>query len=325
MGQEATPPGSRGQLFFALIWLLTTALLVTAFQTIGISEALGDEVTDPADAVAPDFSLTAPDPAEHPFPTVLYGGMLWSVLDVRVTPVEAFLGRAVIDVDLELTNSLSSTRLRVSERELKLIDDDDLVLPQGRFVDVDPRLTIDPGETFALTFRVQTGHDREPDPEDLTLVIGESDRIPELIQLEGDEPAHDAPIPLAVEATPAPMADPDDTTRQIVVELVGASIGINAGPYRAGIDERLAVVKVKIQRASPSETSGFLDVGFWSMSADDAEVAPILVTRTAQVDGNADEVTLLFAFPAYATSFELDAGAGSPSPRSFALVLPSGT
>lgn len=323
MGREATPYESKSQLFFPIVWLVATALLLVATQTIGAPQALGDASVDAPETSASDYLLVGADPSEHELPTVLYGGLLWSVVEVRVTPTEEFLGRSVIDVDLELTNSLAATRLRISERAVSMVTDDGLELPAGRFVDAGTRLTIDPGEAAAVTFRVTTGHSKNPDPEDLSLVISESNRVPASIPLAGDDPVHDPPVLLAVDDTSTPMEDPDDPDRQIVVTPIAGSLAINAGPYRAAVGERLALVKVEVQRAAASDASGFLDTGFWSMTADDEAVGPIAVTRTTQFDSNADEITLLFAFPADATAFALEAGVGSPESSSFPLVVPA--
>lgn len=320
MGREATPYESRSQLFFAVVWLVTTALLLTAFQTIGISQAFGDEGVDLSVTNASDFQLDAADPSEQALPTILYGGLLWSVADVEVTPTEEFLGRSVIDVELQLTNSLTSTPLRVSEREVNLVTIEGHTLPRGRFVDVAPRLEIEPGETKAVTFRVHTGHHKNPNPRDLALVVSESNRIPASIPLQGGTVEHEDALLLAVEARPVSMADPDDDNRQIVVQPIAGVVGINAGPYRAAVGERLALVKLEVHSAAGSEASGFLDVDFWSLVAGDQEVAPIAVTRTPRVDSTADDVTLLFAFPAAASTFELTA---SDRSASFTLVLPN--
>lgn len=325
MGREATHRESKSQLLFAFIWFITTAALLAAFQTIGIPQALGDDSPGLVDTAVSDFPLTGPDLSQEELPTILYGGLLWSVVEVRTTPTEEMLGRSVIDVDIELTNTLSTTELRVSDREVSLVTQDGQVLPDGRFVDAGTRLTVGPGESTSVTYRVLTGHSRNPDPRDLSLVIGESNRIPAAIPLEGDQPENVVPLFVAVDSTPALLEDPDDAQRQIVVEPLAATLGINAGPYRAALGERLALVKVQVQRSTDSETSRFLDTDFWSMTADDVLVAPIVVTRTSQPATNADEITLLFAFPEEVLALALEAGVGGNRSATFALVIPGGS
>lgn len=319
MGREATPYESKSQLFFAFVWLAVTALLLAVFQSVGTPQAFGSETTLPSSS---EFQLVGPDPSDESLPSVLNGGVLWSVVDVEVTPTDDFLGRAVINVNLELTNTLAETRLRASVRDVGLVTADGFELPAGRFVDAGPRVTIEPGAREEVTLRVLTGHDREPEPADLTLVISESNRIPASIPLDGTRPEQEAPILLAVEATPSSMPDPDDATRQVVVELRAGSIGVNAGPYRAAVGERLAVLKVNVQRADSSETSAILGPDFWSLSVDGEPFDPIAVTsESSAADG--EEVTLLFAFPDDASAFRLSAGLDGGPSSDFALVTPA--
>lgn len=324
MGQEATPIGSRSQLFFAFIWLTTTALLLGAFQTISIPQALGDDSLGLVDTGGSDYALMGLEPSADEQPSALYGGLHWTVTEVRVTPTEELLGHAVIEVDLELTNTLSTLRLRVSDREVVLRTRDDHVITGGRFADSGKRLAIEAGETKSVTYVATTGYDKNPNPRDLALVVGEANRIPATIPLVGNEEPDESSIFVAVDPTPFLLEDPDDAQRQIVVEPVAATLGINAGPYRAALGERLALVKVNVQRSTTLETASFLETGFWSMVADGTQVAPIVVTRTSEPTSNSDEVTLLFAFPESATDLSLAAGIGSAKSGSFDLVIPAG-
>ena len=118
------------------------------------------------------------------------------------------------------------------------------------------------------------------------------------------------------------LEDPENPQRQIVVEPQAATIGINAGPYRAAVGEELAVVKVMVQRSTSPDASGYLDTAYWALLADGEAVAPLLVTRTSQPATNTDEVTLLFAFPTGADELALVAGVGNTDAATFLVVTP---
>ncbi|MCP4228200.1 MAG: hypothetical protein GY773_33035 [Actinomycetia bacterium] len=306
-----------------MVWLVVTALLLIAFQSVGVPRALGDEGDTTADSTASDYPLVGADPSEEALPSVLYAGVMWSLVDVRVTPTEELLGRALIEVDVTMTNTLAVTALRASDRLVTLKTDDGETVISGHFDDAGPRLTIEPGQTLAVTIVFSTGHDQDPDPASLTMEITEPNRVPASIPLAGAEPELQIPVFAAVDSTATALQDPDDASRQVVVEPQAATLDINGGPYRAALGEQLVLVKVLVQRSAASESSGYLDTSFWALQADGASLAPLVVSRTAQPASNADEVTLLFAFSVDAEGLALQAGLGGPEPASFALVAPA--
>ena len=305
-----------------MVWLVVTIMLLVLFQSIGTPQALGAEGQILANVGASDFPLGGADPSAQPLPSVLYGGMMWSVAETRVTPTAQLLGRAIIEVDVVLTNTLATTRLRVSDRMVTLLSTAGDVIGNGLFEDAGTRITLDPGETRSVTLRFKTGIDRDPDPAALSLQIMESNRIAASIPLVGPQSDYEGSVFAAVDSTPTVLEDPEDPQRQIVVEPRAATIGINAGPYRAAVGEELAVVKVMVQRSTSPDTSGYLDTAYWALLADGEAVAPLLVTRTSQPATNADEVTLLFAFPTGADELALVAAVGNPDAATFVVVTP---
>lgn len=314
----------RGQLFFPIVWLLTTSLLVLVLQTIGVPQAVGDAGAASVTNVASDFPLTGIDPAEVEVPSVLYAGVLWSVGESRATDVDGLLERASVEIDATLTNTLESAQLRVPDSTVSLLSTEGPVVTDGRFVDAGARLTLDPGESVEVTIRFELGYTQHPELSTLALQIAEPNRVPASIQLGRAQLDEQRPLFAAVDTGPARITDPDDASRQIVVEPSAASIDVNAGPYRAAIGERLAVVKVRVQRAETTDTPGFLDYGFWALDADGTPTRAILVARSPESASNADEVTLLFAFAEGVEELELIAGADTDAPARFVIVIPSG-
>ncbi len=247
---------------------------------------------------------------------------MWSLVDVRVTSTDELLGLAVVEVDVTMTNTLAITGLRVSDRLVSLRTEDGETTIGGHFDDIGSRHTIEPGQTLAATIIFSTSHDRDPDPADLILEITEPSRVPASIPLAGAEPDVEPPVFVAVDSTATQLPDPDDVSRQVVIEPQAATLDVNGGPYRAAIGEQLTLVKVLVQRSTASDSSGYLDSSYWALQADGAVIAPLIVTRTSQPASNADEVTLLFAFPVDADNLALQAGLGGSEQASFALVAP---
>ena len=114
---DSRATGSRGQLFFVTVWLVVTTMLVVGSQVVSAPQALGDETQrGRVPRLRPTSRLTGPDPAEVGDPSVVYGGMLWTMTDSRIAGVEdGLFGRTAIEVDATLTNTLSSTELRVPD------------------------------------------------------------------------------------------------------------------------------------------------------------------------------------------------------------------
>lgn len=321
MEHEATTKGSRSQLFFPAVWVVCTTLLLLAVQSIGVPRALGDLADTGA---VTDYPLTAADPAAEPLPSVLYSGVMWSLVGTRVSPTEELLGYARFEIDIMVRNTLADTTLRVSDRMLSLVDGNGAVVERGQFSEADSRLTLEAGEVRAVTVSFATGHDKNPDPANFELVIAEPSRVAASLPLAGASPQHRPPVYVAVETSPTVLRDPTDPGRQIVVEPQAATLDVNAGPYRAAVGEELAVAKVIVQRSSALDNSGYLDVSYWALQVDGVAIEPLVVTRTSQPASNADEVTLLFAFPAGPQDLSLVAGVGYADAASFSLVTPTG-
>jgi hypothetical protein len=320
---EKRATNSRGQLFYVAVWSVVTMFLVVATQVVNVPQALGDDQIEGQVDAAADFPLTGADPTEHEDPSVVYGGMLWTVTDARaIDAAEGLFERSRIEVDVSMTNTLSAAALRVPDSMVALVAVDGSDAIQGRFVDAGSRLSFGPGEEVDITIDFEVV-DHTPELRDFVLQIAEPNRVPASIQLGSEQEAHDYPVLAAVDASPLATLDPDDSTRQIVVEPVAASIDVNAGPYRAALDEELAVVKVEVQRTESNDDAAYLQNGYWSLEVDGELVPAILVARSAETATNTDEVTLLFAFAAEAEELTVVGAGGTTDQITFSVVEPN--
>lgn len=323
MATEERREGSKSQLFFAFIWLITTTVLLVAFQTIGIPQALGEGQSALVDTGAGDYALGGPEPADHDLPSVVHAGVRWSMVETRVTPTDELLGRAVIDVDVLVENTLTGVSARIPERSVALVTKAGETIGTGRLVDQRSRLTVPPGETVALTISFVTGLERDPNPNSLALRIGDPARVPSVLPLVGQPTDEDAPVFVAIDDRAVRLDDPDDAERQIVVAAEAAAFSLNAGPYRAAEGERLALVTAIVERAVSSDEATYLDTSYWGFVSDKGVEPAIMVARTSQPASNADAVILLFAFPDDAEDFGLVVGVGRADETILNVVVPN--
>jgi hypothetical protein len=323
MGRSMASSSSQRQLFLAMVWLSVTAALAISVQTLGINSAFGDNGQPVGEGIALDYPLAGPNVSKGNGPSELYAGLLWTVTGTRVTPADGFMGRATVEVDLQIANTLQVTGLRTSVRTLTLVSADGNTVTTSEFADIGPRLSFEPGETKSATVSFEVGFASNPDLANLTLRIAEPSRTPALIPLGGTPQTPTQPIVVAVDTTvKTPVTDPDRAGSKLVVTPDGAVIDVNAGPYRALEGQRLAVVKVALQRTEATTESSFLTPGFWSLDTSAGSMTPVLVAKGQAVAANADEITLVFAFPADAQNLTLVAARQADAAR-FPLVLPA--
>lgn len=317
-------PRARSQILFLIVWLSVTALLVVALQVVDSPQALGDDGGREVPTVAADYPLRPADPAAEEEPSALYGGALWSILDVRVVNGASRFDDAIVELDVAVTNTLATTQVRVPDSMVRLMTDEGRQIDGGHFVDAGSRLTLDPGERQDVTVRFLIGFTQEPDPSELFFEIAEPGRTPAWIPLDGELEPRPYPVLAAVDQSVLSAPDPVDDTRQILIEPQAASVGVDAGPYRATIDERLAVVKVLVQRAAVGEDDLVADTSFWAVEHDGETTPAVLVARHETTVGSlGEELTILLTFPATADELTVVAGPGTTTEARFPLVIPS--
>ena len=302
---------SKSQLFYAAVWVLITFSLVAVTQLVGITEAAGDDGLQLTDSI--DFPLVGADPAATNLPSVRYGGLMWSRVDVRVSPAQGILGRSVVEVDLKVANTLHATTLRAPADMVRLArvgSSGEAIV--GRLTEVGRRLSLEPGESRLVTAEFEVGSDRAPDPRRWELRIGEPTRTPAIVPLVGEVGVAEYPILTAVDDTALVVADPDQVGRKVVVQAEAVALDVNAGPYRAADGGVLALAKVNVQSVGGSVNPGYLTSRFWGLQNDQGDVVePILVAKGERSGPSSDEITLLFVLDNDPASLVLLAGLGA--------------
>ena len=323
MAGSATMRHTMGQYFYLLVWLLTSLLLAIVLQFVSAETALGDGFGEAPATVASDFPIQGADPADEPLPSVRYRGLMWSLVGAEVEPAPGLLDATVVDVELEVRNTLSATTLRAADSLVWLAADGSEDGVPARFRDAGTRLTLEPGERQRVVATFSLGRDAGTDPDDLSIEIGEPGRRPARLSLSATaSPDVDYPIRLAVDDESIVVDDPDEPARQIVLTVDAAAVDVDAGGYRALVDEHLVTVRVDVQRAAELDDPGFVQSDFWLLDADGEITAPIIVLWGDQPSGNTDEIVLLFSLPAEADDLTLVADPDGPAPARFPLVQP---
>ncbi len=306
-----------------MAWVAISTTLLVAILTVWVESAAGEpfEVVGVVDAAT---MPAAPSPSEQ-YPSVVYGGMVWSLTEARLIPrTEDAFSRPFVVTELLATNITQGTELRVRKGDLAIVLADGSLHPAQRLERTASsiRFAVRPGRTTAVTavFELQTN--RDPNPAALQLQIAEPGRIPALLPLVGrpDEPMY--PLDADIEGEPATITDPDDPSRRMIIDPDAASIDIDAGPYRAAIGERLSVIEVSVQRAASNDDAAYLDEEFWRLDVGAERLIPIRVVKVGQPAANTDEVKLLFVFVAGPTEMSLTAAANTDSPVAYSITAP---
>ncbi len=312
---------TRHQLFFFVTWIVVTALLAIGLQLVGSTEAFGDDGRTAVAGVVADYPLRPADPSAEPIPSALYAGAMWSVTDAAVMNAGTVFDDSVIEVDVTVRNTLAASEVRIPDSMVRLAVAGGGDLGHGEFVDQPTRVVVEPGQTQDLTVRFRVGSVQEPDLGALFLQIGEPNREPAWIPLDGSAADSPSTVLAAVDAAPIVIADPGGQG-DLVLEPDAASVGVEAGSYRALVDERVAVVKIVVQRTSGDDPA-YADASFWAIEHDGTSSAAVLAAVEAGDASNADVVTLLFAFPADAGDLVVVAGADADEQARIPVVVPS--
>ncbi|MFV0260458.1 MAG: hypothetical protein ACK5PP_18650 [Acidimicrobiales bacterium] len=294
-----------------MILVATAAAVGLGFQLL-VSGASADGAAGSGD---PDIVVTGPDEGT-PARAGYYAGVTWTIGAVSVEPASDLLGKAAVEIDVTLTNTLHQSSVRLSPSIATLVAANGGVATDGRFVSEGRRLVIEPGQTINATLRYVEGFSRNPDPNDLALVVGKPGR--ELLTL----PLTGTPsIPLAQMASigdnPVAVPDPGNPAGSVVVIPESAVITLDAGQFRAAEGEELVVVTTTVQ-VDPAEAA----VGapeFWALDVDGVDVMPLVVHAERQAAGS-QRVVILFAVPNAAEMLTLVAAPDSDRPAEYPLI-----
>ena len=314
---------SKKQILYAMVWLVATALLAATLQIVSIQEAVGDDESS-STAPTPDFVITETEelPNIDSADSGLYAGALWEMGDVRIEPSDQLLGRAVVQVDVSVTNVLEHTQIRLPDSQIHLVSDNGGREDRARFIDAGSRLVLGPGETEEVTIEFIVGFNQDPDPTDLSLEIAQMNREPSVVRLQGIGDGIDRPVRAAIESATVTAADPDNVGRSVIIEPSAATISLNAGPYRALKGDNLALITVNVQR-STEDAPGLVSNDFWALDADGERTKPVVVSRTGRPAKNTDELTLLFSFPRDTDKISLVSSDGAEDETNHIIARPS--
>lgn len=326
-GDAATSVSQRS-LFTA--WLATTgallvvSLLISVDATTGISlNQAGANNPDPANPVATELASADPD-----LPSIVYGSMQWTLIDARLVPreKEAF-SQPVVILDMVARNLDGEFQARARSRDMVLILEDGTRAPLDRFEHTPStyRIAVDPGQAIPVTLVFKPAVTIDPWLPDLVLQIGEQHHRPADLALNGTLPAE--VFPRATTVTPAPGASS--------VVVTQAEIDINAGPYRARLDEQLVNIDVEVTDIDALD-SAVRSRGFWQLavtgrSPDGAEIkaepiTPYLVSTlpaTGDGDGSATRsLSVLFSVPDHLAPTEMILSTG-PEITPVARIVPT--
>lgn len=314
---------SRGFRYVFTLWVAISTILLVAVLTVGVESAAGDQF-EVVDVVKATTLPASPSPQEQ-YPSVMYAGMVWSLTEARLIPrTDDAFSRPFIVTELLATNVTADTELRARKGDLAVMLADGSIHP-AKWLErtaSSVRFSVDPGRTEAVTAVFELIANRDPNLWTVQLRITEPGRIPALLPLDGEPVEPMYPLEAGIEGGPATITDPDDPTRQMIVEANSASVDIDAAPYRAAIGERLGVIEVSVQRASGNANAAYLDEEFWRLDVGAERLTPIRVVKVGQPAVNTDEVRLLFVFAAGPTEMTLTAAANTDSPLAFTISAP---
>lgn len=322
--QFSRPPltESRGFRFMFTAWVAISTTLLVGLLTIGVESAAGDQF-DVVGVAAADTLSPIASPSEQ-YPSVLYGGMVWSITEARLVPrtTDAF-SRPLVVTELLATN-ITDTELRVRKGDLSIRLADGSLHPAKRLERTasSTRFSVDPGKTKAITVVFELVTNRDPNPQELELQVAEPGRIPALLPLVGQPAEPQYPLVADIQGEPAAITDPDNPSRQLIIDPSTASIDVDAGPYRAAIGERLSVIEVSVQRAAANDGAAYLNPEFWRLDVGTERLTPIRVIMVDHPEANTDDVRLLFVFVAGPTEMTLTAAANTDSPAAYSITAP---
>ena len=258
---RATQSGPFGGLFTA--WLAATGALLLAALLVGIDATRGvtlsQAAADPGDTIDLEF------PAVDEYRSVTYGSIQWTLVETRMIPRERqSFSRPVIIMDMLARNIDDTYQARARRRDMVLILDDGTRATMDRFEHTPStyRIAIDPGEEVPVTLVFKPPVARDPWLDGVVLEIAEDHRHPALLPLTDSATGPDVarfPHPTEIEPGEGDVVVGQST---VDIDVVEATIDLNAGPYRARTDEQLVVVEVSVD--DPRPPAGATGIAAWS-------------------------------------------------------------
>jgi len=279
-----------------VVWLVVTTTLLVGLLTVGVERAAGDPY-EVLDVQLLPSAVSVPERESAVYPSVLYGGLEWALVETRIVPkTDDLFSRPVAVVEVLVRNTTETTPLRVRDSDLALIWQVDQSRHEtDRFEGTDnsSRFVVEPGRVVSVTTVFKLSLSDDPEVSQLQLEISEAGRIPARLPLSGIVDESPYPVEASIGTEQAIIADPSAEDRNLIIAPQEARIDINEGPYRAALDEKLTIIEVSVQRTA-SEGAAFYEESFWELEVGDRRLTPVRVTKSGQPAANEDEVTLLF-------------------------------
>ncbi|MEM7276069.1 MAG: hypothetical protein AAF547_23545 [Actinomycetota bacterium] len=314
-------------------------------MTVGVVTSTGerfrllDPILDRFGDDAPDAEAVPADPVAGPantLPTATYAGIRWTIDEVRLIPaVETVNGRPIIVVEATVATTPAigaGAGLRIRDRDVVLVWPDGRREAADRFEQVDDAtsFTVDDGAAAPLTIVFKPPVTTDPDLDTLTIEIGESGRIPAVLPL-GDAPSvPETPVAGRFEQARARFEVAGPGSADLVVSPRSVALGLDAGPYRAAVGERVVAVEVDVTVPPAAVAVPHHEGEFWGLATEGELAAPVRVIRQpAEVapDPGADgatiePLTLLFLIDAERDTATLVVGADTSAPVEFDIGFP---
>ncbi len=303
----------RGFGYLAMAWVATTVALVLAASFVVTGTAAGNEVVVNETIDLGGVLTPASTPADE-YPSVLYGGMMWSLVEGRVVPrADDPFSRPIVVAEMLAANT-TDHQLRVRESDVSIVLPDGSRHQATRFeqTSATSRFAVEPGQIQQVTvvFKLQSYVD--PNPADLTVEFSEPSRIPASMPLIGGEPGLIGSTEFSIDDAVTVIPDTINAPSNLVIEPTAASVQIELGAFRAPNGQRVAAVDFDIRRVSASAAALYLDGEFWEMTTNGQTLAPARVARTGSAAGS-DSVQVVFLVDETVTDMVLKVGANTES------------
>ncbi len=301
----------RGFGYLAMAWVATTVALVLAASFVVTGTAAGNEVVTNETIDLSEVLAPASTPADQ-YPSVMYGGMMWSLVEGRVVPrADDPFSRPIVVAEM-LASNTTNHQLRVRESDVSIVLPDGSRHPATRFEQTaaTSRFSVEAGEiqTVTVVFKLQSYVD--PNPANLTVEFSEPNRIPASMPLIGGEPGVIGSAEFFIDDAVTVIPDSVNAPSNLVIEPTAASVHVELGAFRAPTGQRVAAVDLDIRRVSSSAASTYLDVEFWEMTADGQKLEPTRVARTGSTAGS-DSVQIVFLVDESVNEMVLKVGANT--------------
>ena len=246
MLRAAADSDSKSFEYLFAAWFVFTTLMIAGFASVG------DAAVTPSPEMEHPMGLSpaSPSPSATEPPSVVYGGLTWSVLEARqVFRENTAEGRPIVIVETVVANAADGVVQRVRDSDLAI------VWPDGRRDEVHrfeqlrgvTSFSLTPGEVRELTLVFKPRTNNDPDLTTLTFEIAEAGREPAVLPLIGPAQPPRHPREITFSEPPTAVTVTPDHPGGLMVGPRWAVLDVNAGPYRAAAGEQLVLVDVLVE------------------------------------------------------------------------------